>query len=132
MVGDVNLFYYYQIGSQSALALNTRIGQRFTAGFGLFSETMVGIGVQQTFYVNREYNYNGNSSTITEVKSTKTGFLPGVTIGLGYDFSKKTKLPMKLYFRTSRFWLYPGSNLTFQTSHTLESGIIYVPNWNKE
>lgn len=132
VVSDVNIFYYYQRDSQSALALNTRIGQRFTMGFGLFLETMVGVGVQQTFYVKKEYNYDGYVSSITKVKSTKTGFLPGVTLGVGYDFSKKTKLPIKCYFRTSRFWLYPGKNLTFQTSYTLESGIIYVPTWNKK
>lgn len=132
VIGGVNALYYYQKDIQSAVSINARIGQRYTTEFGLFFETYVGIGVQQTFYVNKTYEYNSGQSIITETKLSKTGMNANIVLGLGYDFSKKTKYPVKFYLRPSFYWLYPDRNLVFQSSYAIETGLIYVPNFKKK
>lgn len=127
VLGGINILYYHQRDIQSAIAMNARIGQRYTTGFGLFLESYLGIGVQQTFYVNKTFDYNSGQSTITETKMSKTGITPNISLGLGYDFSNKTKIPLKFYLRPSFYWLYPDRNLVFQSSSAIETGLIFVP-----
>jgi hypothetical protein len=132
VLGGVNILYYNQKDIQSAVAMNARIGQRYTAGFGLFLESYLGIGLQQTLYVNKTFDYNSGQSTISETKMSKTGIIPNISLGLGYDFSKKTKIPLKFYLRPSIYWLYPDRNLVFQSSYAIETGLIYVPTFKKK
>jgi len=132
VLGGMNIFYYNQKDIQSAMAISARIGQRYTSGFGFFLETYLGVGVQQTFYVNKTFEYNSGQSTITETKMSKTGISPSISLGLGYDFRKKTEYPIKFYLRPSFYWLYPDRNLVFQSSYAIETGLIYVPNFKKK
>ena len=127
VLGGINILYYNQKDIQSAVAINARIGQRYTAGFGLFLESYLGIGLQQTFYVNKTFDYNSGQASITETKMSKTGITPNISLGLGYDFSKKTKILLKFYLRPSFYWLYPDRNLVFQSSSAIETGLIFVP-----
>ncbi|NJN34134.1 MAG: hypothetical protein HC817_07685 [Saprospiraceae bacterium] len=132
VIGSLNVSYYNQKDIQSAFVLNGRIGQRYTTGFGLFLETYLGLGLQQTFYTNKTYEYpSGEQSKNTESKEAKTGISPSIVLGLGYDFSKNTELPIKLYIRPTFNWVYPDKNLVFQGAHALELGVIYVPNFKK-
>jgi hypothetical protein len=126
VIGGLLLNYYNESKVQSAVGLHARIGQRYTAGFGLFLETYLGIGVQQTFFTNQTYEYNAGVSTIKETKTSKPSLSPSITLGLGYDFNKKMDLPIKWYLRPSFYWIYPERNLLLQTSYALETGIVYT------
>ena len=132
VIGGINIYYYNQKDIQSAMTISARIGQRYTANFGLFLETNIGIGIQQTFYVIKTLEHNSGQSTFTESKMSKNGISPSISLGLGYDFSKKTKYPIKFHMRPSFYWLYPDRNLVFQSSYAIETGLIYVPNFKKK
>ena len=93
----------------------------------MFLESYLGIGLQQTFYVNKNFEYNLGQSMIIETKMNKTGIIPNISLGLGYDFSKKTKIPLKFYLRPSFYWLYLDRNLVFQSSSAIETSLIFVP-----
>ena len=127
VIGSLNMIYYNETGIQSAISLNARIGQRFTTNFGLFMETSLGLGVQQTYFTTQIFDYNNGVATVTTSKSSKLGVLPNIAIGIGYDFTKKFDSPVKLYLRPAFYWLYPDRNLLFQSAYALEAGIIYMP-----
>ncbi len=126
VISAVNLAYYYQKDVQSAIAVSARIGQRYTTNFGLFFETYLGLGVQQTSYVSKTLEYNAGLSKISETKKSKTGVAPNIALGLGYDFTKKTNVPTKFYLRPAFYWLAPDRNFIFQSSYTIETGAIFV------
>jgi hypothetical protein len=132
IIGGLQLNYYSESNVQSGLGLHARFGQRFTTPFGLFLETYLGMGIQQTFYTNKTYVYDGSAATITDNKTSKTGISPSINLGIGYDFNTTMDYPIKLYIRPSFYWLYPERNLLLQTSHALEIGIIYTPNRAKK
>ncbi len=131
-ISSLSIFYYKQKDLQSAINLNARIGQRYTAGFGLFLETYLGMGVQRTSYIDKVFEYNSSQSTVMEDKTSKMGITPSISVGLGYDFSKQTDYSVKFYFRPSVYWLYPDKNMVLYSSHAIESGLIYVPNFKKK
>jgi hypothetical protein len=133
VIGNLNFFFFDEPGVQSAMALNARIGQRVTAGFGLFLESCFGIGVQQSFFDVTTYDYSSDDqATISTKSDTMTGALPHLTVGIGYDFTRKTKLPIKYYLQSSFYMLYPDQNSVFQTSWSMETGIIFVPTLNRK
>jgi len=131
VITSLNLYYYNQPNAQSAIGINARIGQRFNTRFGLFLESYLGVGLQNTSYISTTYEYKAGLGTATENKSSKVGLSPGVVLGLGYDLSKVTKYPAKFYVRPAAYWLYPDQNLVFQTSFAVETGLIYIPTWKK-
>ena len=115
----------------SALGLNVRIGQRYTADFGLMLETHLGIGVQQTSYTSKVYDLTTQPIKESSEKTSKLSLNPNINFGIGYDFSKKTKLTIVYYIRPSINWLLPDKNLVLQTNPSLETGIIYKLNFKK-
>jgi hypothetical protein len=70
-------------------------------------------------------------ATESKIKTAKTGAIPNIALGIGYDFSKKTKLPVIFYVRPNITWLYPDKNLVFNTTANIESGIIYKPTFRQ-
>jgi hypothetical protein len=132
VIGSLQLNYYNESKVQSAIGVHARIGQRYTTGFGLFLETYLGMGVQQTFFTDKTYEYNAGASSIKETQTSKSSISPSITLGLGYDFNKQMNLPIKWYLRPSFYWVYPERNLLLQTSYALETGIVYTPKWAKK
>lgn len=116
--------FHHQKDQQTAIALNVRAGQRYTSGFGLMLESHLGIGLQHTYYTSIEYDLTNKPITSQKVGTNKTGILPNIAVGLGYDFSKKADMPLIFYFRPAISWLYPDRNLVFSTSGSFEAGII--------
>ena len=124
--------FYTQKEKQTAIALNTRIGQRYNTNFGLILETHLGLGIQETFYKIKGYDLTSNPIREISSKINKTSAMPNISLGIGYDFSKKTKLPLVYYLRTNISWLYPDINLVFNTTANLEMGVIYKPIFKKK
>ncbi len=125
IVAGIDLKFQQKKEQFSAVGLNFRIGQRYTSNFGLMLETHLGVGVQQTFYTSKVFDLTKTPIAESTVKSSKTGYTPNIAFGVGYDFSKKTNLPMAFYIRPSINWLVPDKNLVFQTNPSLEAGVIY-------
>ncbi len=131
VVGGLYAQFHHQKDRQTSIALNARIGQRYTTKFGLMLESHLGIGVQQTFYTSKVYDLTANPIAESTLKTNKTGAMPNIALGVGYDFSKKTKLPVTLYVRPNVSWLYPDKNLVFKTTGNIETGVIYKPTFKK-
>lgn len=126
VLGSLQAIYFTEKDIQKALAIQGRFGQRFTSQIGLFFESYLGLGIEQTFYTDKIFEYQSGQNTIIEKKKNKTGIAPSIILGIGYDFNKKTNLPLKAYVRPSFNWVYPDKNLVFQNSYALETGIIFT------
>lgn len=125
IIGSLTLQFHHKNKSQTAFALNARIGQRYTTNFGLCLETFLGIGVQNTFYVSTIYDMTTNPVKEETKIVNKTGAIPNIALGIGYDFSRKTNVPLTFYLRQNITWLLPDINLVFATSPSFEAGFIY-------
>jgi hypothetical protein len=113
-----------------AFAISPRIGLRYTSTWGLSLESHFGIG-----YIYRHFNYdqyelNDNGEILDKGNASISSMMPNFAFGLGYDFSRKTNLPVKLYLRPSCSLNYPAGHILFQASYSIEAGIIYVPAMN--
>jgi hypothetical protein len=131
IVAGLDLKFQQKQEQFGAIGINARIGQRYTANFGLMLETHLGFGIQQTFYNSKVYDLTTKPITESSVKSSQLGFNPNINFGIGYDFSKKTNLPIVYYIRPSINWLLPDKNLVFQINPSLETGIIYKLGFRK-
>jgi hypothetical protein len=125
IIAGLDLKFQQEKDQFSAIGINARIGQRYTTNFGLMLEAHLGIGIQQTFYTSKVYDLTKKPITESNIKSNKMGINPNIAFGIGYDFSKKTNLPIVFYLRPSINWLLPDKNLAFQVNPSLETGIIY-------
>jgi hypothetical protein len=113
-----------------AFAVSPRIGLRYTSMWGLTLESHFGIG-----YIYRHFNYdqyelNSNGEIVNKGNAGISSMMPNFALGLGYDFSRKINLPVKLYLRPSCSANYPAGHILFQASYAIEAGIIYIPKIN--
>jgi hypothetical protein len=120
--GKKELFYSF--------AISPRIGLRYTSMWGLTLESHVGFG-----YIYRHFNYdqyelNSDGEIVDKGNAGISSMMPNFAVGLGYDFSRKTNLPVKLYLRPSCNLSYPEGHILFQASYAIEAGITYVPKIN--
>ena len=126
------LQFHHRDERQTAVALITRIGQRYTMNFGLTLETHLGIGFQYTNYIQPVYHLGTATPNRTTTNTGKVAAAPNLALGIGYDFSKTTKLPITYYLRAGLAWTFPDLNLVFNTAGFFETGIIYRPKLNKK
>lgn len=127
VVGSVFLTNYFVEKNYMAIALNLRIGLRYTTNFGLSLESHLGIGYSQRFFKFDEYDVNGVGQVITKGKASQISVMPNLAIGIGYDFRRKLNIPVIYIIRGSINYNYPNKHLLFEAFPALETGIIYVP-----
>jgi len=56
--------------------------------------------------------------------------MPNFAFGVGYDVSRMSNIPVKLFIRPSCSLSYPDGHILFQASYAIEAGITYVPKIN--
>ncbi|MEN9610805.1 MAG: hypothetical protein RLZZ628_1619 [Bacteroidota bacterium] len=125
VISDFEVSGYYQKDQQKAVALTANIGQRYTSFWGGFLENYLGIGIQETIFQSQIYNLTTHPIEVRTVNTNKLSVIPNISLGLGYDFSRKTALPLIYYVRPTIHWLIPDQNLVFQTIFSFKTGIIY-------
>ncbi|MEM6698354.1 MAG: hypothetical protein AAF599_08160 [Bacteroidota bacterium] len=117
--------FYTSKETQNGIELNLRFGQRYTTDFGLLLENYIGIGTAYTTFFSPTIDFTTGQSFTT--KTNNWGIKPNLTLGMGYDFKRKSEIAITTYLRTNISWLYPDRNLVFQNSMFLEAGIVFTP-----
>jgi hypothetical protein len=125
VIGSVYFNQYFVPNQLTALALNARIGQRYTTNWGLSFETHLGIGAARRSFQYEAYSVNAQGDIVAQEKAAQLSVMPNLALGLGYDFSRKTKLPLLLFGRTSVNYLFPNKHFLFDASYALEAGVVY-------
>ena len=114
--------------SGSALYLNSNFGMRYAAEFGLTADLSFGLGYFHTFYTSPTFTQN-ESGAFVESNKRGIGAMSGnISLGLGYDLSKKTETDMRLFLRYQ--WIastYYWSLITIRPNGLLHLGVTIHP-----
>ncbi|MDP2335608.1 MAG: hypothetical protein Q8N05_03980 [Bacteroidota bacterium] len=127
VIASLNYNLFGQKDTYIAHNIIPRIGVRYTANFGLIAESYFGFG-----YIFRKFQYdqywlNNNGNIVNRGKAGVSSAVPNIALGLGYDFMRKLKMPVRLYARPSISFFYPNGYVVFEATYAIETGIIYVP-----
>jgi hypothetical protein len=131
VIGSVFFTNYFVDKNYTAIALNPRIGLRYTANFGLTLESHLGMGYLHRFFQFNEYDVNTNGQLISKGKASQASVMPNLAVGIGYDLRKKLNLQIIYVIRASINYNYPNRHLLFEAFQALETGIVYVPKMKK-
>jgi hypothetical protein len=131
VIGSLFSTFFGKKEQYYSFVISPRIGLRYTAGCGLTLESHVGFGYTYRHFNYDQYDLNNKGEIVDKGKAGISSMMPNFAFGLGYDFSRKANLPLKLYTRPSCNLSYPEGHILFQASYALEVGVIYVPTFNK-
>lgn len=127
VIGSLQFTNYFAKQNFTAITLSPRIGLRYTTNFGLTLESHLGFGYLHRFYHYNEFIVDTQGQIISKQKASQASAMPSITLGTGYDFRRKTKLPLLYFLRASINYNYPNKHFIFETSYALETGFIYIP-----
>jgi hypothetical protein len=113
-----------------SFVISPRIGLRYTTMWGLTLESHMGIGYAYRHFNYDQYELNKNGEIVDKGKAGISSAMPNFALGLGYDFSRKADLPVRIFIRPSCSLNYPEGHILFQASYAIEAGITYVPGIN--
>jgi hypothetical protein len=128
LVQTVNLAGYLHHGFENGLFLNTDFGYRHSIPLGITGEILLGIGYLHTFSDNYVFEQNEDGRYVKTANRGNPRFMADASIGLGYDFSMKTRLPIQPYLRYSFFMEMPWAKGfdSFLMAHTaLQIGCLF-------
>jgi hypothetical protein len=131
VVGTVQFSNYFARQNFTAVAVLPRIGIRYTTHYGLALESHLGLGYLHRFYKFDEYEVNQEGQVTTRRKASQGAAMPSIAVGLGYDFRRKTELPLLYFARGSVNYNYPNKHFLFEASYAIETGLIYIPKLTK-
>ncbi|MFN4000399.1 hypothetical protein [Algoriphagus sp.] len=131
VIGSVIFTNYFLKQNFTALSLNPRIGLRYTSNFGITLESHLGLGYLHRFYRFDDYDVNEQGEIVSKGKASQISAMPNLAVGLGYDFRRKTNLPLLYFLRGSINYNYPNRHFLFEASIAIETGITYVPKFGK-
>lgn len=131
VIGSLQFTNYFASKNFTAISLSPRIGLRYTTNFGLTLESHLGLGYLHRFYHYNEFEVDGQGQIISKQKASQASAMPSIILGAGYDFRRKTKLPIQYFLRASINYNYPNKHFIFEASYALETGFIYIPRLNK-
>jgi hypothetical protein len=105
---------YLHVKNHRAVFMDACFSWRKTFRFGYSMEYGIGIGYFHTWeHGGKTYTVNDNDETETKFKWGRPNIMPSVKIGLlGWDFRKKTKLPVRVNADIIAFGQYPFNNFT--------------------
>jgi hypothetical protein len=132
VVGSILLSNYFVTTTFTALSLNPRIGLRHTANIGVTMESHLGLGYLLRSYKYNEYDVNEQGQVVSKGKASQSSIMPNLAFGIGYDFRRKTKMPILYFARGSVNYNYPNKHALFEASYALETGFIYFPTIKKK
>lgn len=99
-------------------------GQRITFNSGLFVEQFLGLGYLHQFsHGGEQYEVIPNGAVVKTLDRGQPKFMPSITLGTGYDFSKKGIGNFSIYLRPELFWKAPFNGY-YLTHPALSTGII--------
>jgi hypothetical protein len=113
-----------------AFTVSPRIGLRYTASWGLTLESHLGFGYIYRHFNYNQYELNDNGEIVDKGNAGISSMMPNFAFGIGYDFMRKSNIPIKFYIRPSASLNYPVGHILFQASYAIEAGITYVPKIN--
>ncbi|MBN2379972.1 hypothetical protein JXM67_09255 [candidate division WOR-3 bacterium] len=98
-----NLGGFVNASTGSGLFAESEFAYRCTASFGLFAETSLGLGYLHVFHPREILRQNDEGVYEKAADWGKPCGMLSLCIGAGYDFAKKTRLPIAPFIRYQFF-----------------------------
>lgn len=115
---------YVHIRNNKSLFVRGQWGQRVCFKKGLFVDQFLGIGYLHQFTHGGElYEVLPNGAVVETPDSGQPLFMPSVSLGVGYDFSKNSASKLSVYLRPELFWKAPFNGY-YLTHLAINAGII--------
>jgi hypothetical protein len=124
VISSLHVNVFHKTNLHTGISLNPRIGVRHTANWGLTTEGHLGLGYLHRFFAYDQYKLDESGAIVKQGKAGQSSAMPNIALGLGYDFSRVSRLPVALYLRPSVNWTYPSKHFGFEASYAAEAGII--------
>ena len=125
----LSLGYFYHEIIAKGLFLQTTGGYRYTTGLGFFGDLTVGLGYLLYFHPGQVFKLNDQGEYEPAKSPGKSALMISFSLGVGYDFSRKAKLPLSIFIRYQPFGQTPYSNKESWWLHAMLHVGIRVQLW---
>jgi hypothetical protein len=120
----LNVGFYHHPNFHDNLYFLVERQWRRQYGRGFFMELAPGVGYSRTFLGNPTYTLADDGTVSQKSLAGYNYLMLSVAGSLGYDFSKTTNLPIKLYLKPSFFAIMPYNSTKYMRP-TYEIGVIF-------
>jgi hypothetical protein len=130
IIGSASLLLNRKPDNYSSAGINfgstlRRIGKR-----GFYLEHGINIGYLGNYYDYDIYKTNSDGEIVNAGRQWNSTIMIGYSIGMGYDFSKKTSTNLKIFFKPGIFYCLPNkTNYYYVNNYSIEIGLILYPKW---
>ena len=90
-----------------ALFAGGEIGWRSTASFGLRGEVALGVAYLHTVLASPVYAVGSDGQVTATSDLGRPGVMPSASLGVGWDFGRRTRFPLTVMLRPIVFWQVP-------------------------
>lgn len=124
LLGSANLSIYRHPDNHIGAILAPELGWRRTGKSGSVLQAAVSAGVFRSFYEADTWELHTNGSFEKVPLAGQWGFLPGLSLGMGHDFSIKGKAPFLLFANIHYMQQHPY-NTSFLHKAAIEVGVVF-------
>lgn len=125
----LSLGYFYHEIIAKGFFLQTTGGYRYTTGFGLFGDLSLGLGYLLYFHPGEVFKLNDQGEYEPAKSPGRSALMISFSLGVGYDFSRKSGLPLSVFIRYQPFGQTPYSNKESWWLHAMLHVGIRVQLW---
>lgn len=118
--------------TSAGVILNSSL--RITGKRGFYFDHTLNFGYLGSYYDFDFYRTNADNQIVNVGRKWVGSIILGYSIGLGYDFSKKTSTDLQLFIKPGIYYRLPNNdNIFFLNNYTVEVGVAFHPKLlNKE
>ena len=124
LIAGADLGFYSHKRSHTALFTDVKFGVRGTTRSGLYLDVFAGIGYFHTWVNGDVYVQDGDGVALRGLSAGRPHVMPNGSFGLGWDFSRKTELPLSVFVSLAPFSEYP-----FNTKSAMHAALLVGATW---
>ena len=124
MVFGLDLGGYIHRRNNTSAFIRGKWGQRITVKNGFFVDHFLGLGyLHQFVHGGALFEVLPNGAVVATPDEGQSRFMPSLSLGIGYDFSKNTNADLSFYLSPELFWKAPFNGY-YLTHFALNTGLI--------
>lgn len=114
--------------TSAGIVLNSSL--RRTSKKGFYFEHGINFGYLGSYYDFDFYRTNSDGEIVNIGRKWKSSIIVGYSIGIGYDFSKRTNTNLQLFIKPGIYYRLPNNdNLFYLNNYSVEMGLALHPKW---
>lgn len=132
IIGSASVLFQRFPSYYSSAGLIVSSTLRKTGKTGWYFEHGIKFGYLGSYYDFDMYKVKSDGSIVNIGRTWTSSIILGYSVGLGYDFSKMTKVNLQLFFKPGLYYRFPNNdNVFYLNNYSLEFGVILHPKWIK-